>query len=455
MNMIRSRLRRKPKVFISSTIYDLKDARGSLKFLLESYGLRVFASESYDFPLMVNQHSYEICLRHVRDSDLVIALIDKRYGGEYENYNGTKISVTRKEIRVAEELDIPVWTFVRSQTWEERNKFKKFVKQKQKDFGRHVLSESLFDEFRKVGQTEVDSHYVYELIDEITRFKKSNWIFNNFDSSSDLLRVVEEQLGYFLPQFFNDVTFPLNQRISPCLLSNLHKYIDLSNRYHETNLRSLAAYTNLITNSNPGSMLDFRDTLDDIFNQFSNDYVTRLDNLDNTSRLLVTDTTLEYLNPETWRSSKYHKRILNGSNRLAKKLNLKYTQYVRVMLFYNPIHLLTDDEWIKSFEYLIKFHRRTRIGLGICSRSVLPFTFDDTFLNFYLVPGQVLSLWSPSTAMAFDVTKSDSPSLLDEYSDLYDLIIAACDNRDSAIWLDPNMPIQDIISEFSQLFSIE
>src|SRR3712207_4697824 len=119
--------KRKPKIFISSTIYDLGDARGALKHVLnKQYGLDVYTSESPDFPIINNQHSYDVCLNRLKECDLAIALIDTRYGGIYETKQGSPISITRKEVRVAQEAGIPIWTFVRTQTWEERKKFKDF-----------------------------------------------------------------------------------------------------------------------------------------------------------------------------------------------------------------------------------------------------------------------------------------------------------------------------------------
>ncbi|MBI3797446.1 MAG: DUF4062 domain-containing protein [Deltaproteobacteria bacterium] len=52
----------KPKVFVSSTIYDFHDLRSALKLWLEEYGYEVLMSDFNDFPQLPDKNSYESCL---------------------------------------------------------------------------------------------------------------------------------------------------------------------------------------------------------------------------------------------------------------------------------------------------------------------------------------------------------------------------------------------------------
>ncbi len=70
------------KVFISSTCYDLIDVRCELDDFLKSLGLLPVLSDSYlsDFEVQYDKNSIETCLVNVRSADIVIVILDKRYG---------------------------------------------------------------------------------------------------------------------------------------------------------------------------------------------------------------------------------------------------------------------------------------------------------------------------------------------------------------------------------------
>lgn len=50
---------KKPRVFISSTIYDFKDLRSALKYFLEENNFEVVTSENVDFPNTNKNNSYQ------------------------------------------------------------------------------------------------------------------------------------------------------------------------------------------------------------------------------------------------------------------------------------------------------------------------------------------------------------------------------------------------------------
>jgi hypothetical protein len=71
------------KIFLSSTAYDLKDFRALIVDILESKGHDVLYHESPIFPAKLGLHSHDQCILAVEDCDLVLCLVDKRYGGKY------------------------------------------------------------------------------------------------------------------------------------------------------------------------------------------------------------------------------------------------------------------------------------------------------------------------------------------------------------------------------------
>ncbi|MDQ1638826.1 MAG: hypothetical protein QOF62_2165 [Pyrinomonadaceae bacterium] len=109
----------KPKIFISSTVYDFRDLRSALKYWLEQLGYEVMLSEHNDFAKPLNKNSYDACLKAVERADYFILLVGARAGGFYDA--SENISITRMEYRTAYSLlkagKLKLLSFVRSDLW--------------------------------------------------------------------------------------------------------------------------------------------------------------------------------------------------------------------------------------------------------------------------------------------------------------------------------------------------
>ena len=90
---------KKPVVFISSTCFDFRDLRSSLKYYLEELGYEVLLSEYNDFKSLNKENSFQSCLDAIKKCDYFVLLIGSRVGGFY-NAN-ENISITRKEYQEA------------------------------------------------------------------------------------------------------------------------------------------------------------------------------------------------------------------------------------------------------------------------------------------------------------------------------------------------------------------
>src|SRR6266849_2723784 len=99
----------RPRVFVSSTYYDLKHLRSSLENFVESLGFDAVLSEKGKIAYTPDVPLDESCYREVGTSDIFVLIIGGRYGSEassgktdvqktfYERYN----SITRAEYRSA------------------------------------------------------------------------------------------------------------------------------------------------------------------------------------------------------------------------------------------------------------------------------------------------------------------------------------------------------------------
>ncbi|MBL8602414.1 MAG: DUF4062 domain-containing protein [Myxococcales bacterium] len=165
-------------VFLSSTCYDLVDIRAELKDYLTMHSFLVRMSESYDSSFEVNARvdSIESCLDNVGKSNVVVCILDRRYGPKLpENHRFSGISATHAEIKHAWACKKPVLTFIRDVTMDEVGSLNRNA-----DFDTRWIG--------KQGKAELAS-----LVNEVTSLRaavdqksaRSNW-YDTFENVVDL-----------------------------------------------------------------------------------------------------------------------------------------------------------------------------------------------------------------------------------------------------------------------------
>jgi Domain of unknown function (DUF4062) len=162
----------KPRTFLSSTCYDLVDARAALGSFLRDLGHEVLASESMSFGVAPGKHSHEACLDQVDNANFFILIVGGRRGG---SYIGSEKSITNEEYRRAMKRGIPVFIFVKKDV--ERTGFL-YRKNPQGDFS------SVVDDVR-----------VFDFIDSIRSASIDNWI-KTYDDVTDIIEGIRAQFAY-------------------------------------------------------------------------------------------------------------------------------------------------------------------------------------------------------------------------------------------------------------------
>ena len=112
----------KPRIFISSTFYDLKYIREELMRFIVSKNYEPILFENGNIGYTPNRALDISCYEAMRNSDMAILIIGGKYGSpattnnnEFDEY----VSVTRKEFRSANRSKIPIYTFVDSKVFTE------------------------------------------------------------------------------------------------------------------------------------------------------------------------------------------------------------------------------------------------------------------------------------------------------------------------------------------------
>ena len=114
-------------VFICSTCYDLADLRPELGRVMLDNGFVVRMSEDVTSAFYVDptDDSITSCLNNVEASDVVVCVIDRRYGGVLKDGPYKGLSATHAEVRRARELNKPVFYFVRAVAYQEYDHMRK------------------------------------------------------------------------------------------------------------------------------------------------------------------------------------------------------------------------------------------------------------------------------------------------------------------------------------------
>ncbi|KIQ20194.1 hypothetical protein RT99_14065 [Flavobacterium sp. MEB061] len=185
---------KKPVFFISSTIFDFKDLRSSIKWWLEENDYIVNASEFNDFDKPLDVNSYDACLNAIDNSDYFILLIGDRIGGMYDD----DITITQKEYQHAYSRmlknNLKIIAFIRQDTWTNFNVIREKIKELKKD---PKIDESIVEDILKK-----EEKIRFKFIDEVRRVEemrvgerpKNNWI-HNFNTFKDVTEVFRRELG--------------------------------------------------------------------------------------------------------------------------------------------------------------------------------------------------------------------------------------------------------------------
>lgn len=106
----------KPRIFISSTFYDLKYIREDLANFVRSYGYEPVLFEDGDIGYTPGRTLDSSCYESMRNSDMVILIIGGEYGsaasGEKKDDFKEYMSITRNEFRTAVESGIPIFVMI-------------------------------------------------------------------------------------------------------------------------------------------------------------------------------------------------------------------------------------------------------------------------------------------------------------------------------------------------------
>ena len=175
-----------PRVFISSTCYDLKHIRENLKYFIRTIGYEPVLSEEGAVYYDPTQHIHNSCLIEVPTCQLFVLIIGGRYGAHFKD---KEASVTNEEYHEALRNRIPVFALVEQSVYSDY-----YVYTQNK--------ENLAVDEQQIVYPSADNTKIFEFIDEI-RTNTVNNALAPFRDFSDMESYLKQQWAGMLFSFLS------------------------------------------------------------------------------------------------------------------------------------------------------------------------------------------------------------------------------------------------------------
>ena len=203
----------RPRVFISSTYYDLKQTRENLDQFLHSLGYDTVRNEHGDIPYGNKEELEKYCYKEVSNIDILVSIIGGRFGSESKE---SEWSISNEELRTAINSGKQVYIFIE--------------KSVDNEYGTYLLNKDNAD----TKYRYVDDVRIYQFLEEIHNLTTNNNI-KTFDSSAEIQEYLKEQFAGLFQSFLEESAKAKDFSLSQKLESLAERFERLSDTYNQTN----------------------------------------------------------------------------------------------------------------------------------------------------------------------------------------------------------------------------
>lgn len=199
-----------PRIFVSSTCYDLQEIRFQLRNFITDFGYDAVMSEFDDIFYGYDKHVQDSCLDEIGKCQLFVLVIGNNYGSFYhQEKQELKIpdSVTLREFKRALETKIPKHIFVNKYVDYDYKNYKRALDKKiLNHFQKNDIPDEKTAEVKAEIKTEFDTtyHFNYESYKyvfyflEIVYEQKENNAINTFETFIDIKDSLRKQWAGFM-----------------------------------------------------------------------------------------------------------------------------------------------------------------------------------------------------------------------------------------------------------------
>lgn len=188
-----------PRIFVSSTFYDLKYVREQLGRFIEGYGFKPILFENGDVGYKLNEALDLSCFAEMQNCDMAILIVGGRYGSPtsseqsrddiWKDKFAEYTSVTCREFKTAIEHKIPVYVFIDSAVNEQYHLYQ-------------ANSKAIETMKLDLDFPAVDSINVFRFISDIRKI--SNIQIEPFTRTYDIENYLRKQWASLFQQYLKD-----------------------------------------------------------------------------------------------------------------------------------------------------------------------------------------------------------------------------------------------------------
>lgn len=308
----------KPRVFISSTFYDLRQVRADIEQFLRSIGYDPVRNEEGAIPYGKEESLEQYCYNEIKSCDILISIIGGNFGTESRVNDGNgfegRSSISQQELKTALKENRHVYIFI--------------DKNVKAEFETYRLNKAT----KGIKYRYVNDVRIYNFIDEIISLPNNNNI-KDFETSADIVTYLREQFAGLFHQFISrqDRERELNliERLQGQTetLDRMIKYLSDLNKDHKSEMEEILMLNHPLIGS-----------LRKILHLTFKFYISNIDDL---TGLL---TSRSYLRKSEQDDSQYYVWIREFPWSVE-------TIKIAKILFRSDGHLkfLSDEEWNKSY----------------------------------------------------------------------------------------------------------
>ena len=175
----------KPRVFISSTFYDLRHVRADIERFIREVGYDPILNEQGNIPYGKEDKLEEYCYKEIANTDILVSIIGGRFGSE--SSKNDKHSVSQLELKTAFDLNKQVYIFIEKSVYSE---YHFYLKNK---------------ENKDINFTYADNVKIHEFIEFVESLPNNNTI-HGFETSTDITQFLKLQWAGLFQRFLQEQT---------------------------------------------------------------------------------------------------------------------------------------------------------------------------------------------------------------------------------------------------------
>lgn len=174
----------KPRIFVSSTFFDLRQVRSDLDRFIKELGYESVLNELGSIPYGKDDKLEEYCYKEINNIDILVSIVGGRYGTESQH---NTLSISQMEFKTALELNKQVYVFIEKNVYAEYQTYLLNKKNKETKY------------------RFADNIKIYEFIEFLEGLPNNNNI-HSFETSLDVVQYLKDQWAGLFQRFLAEQT---------------------------------------------------------------------------------------------------------------------------------------------------------------------------------------------------------------------------------------------------------